>query len=132
MSNIHRTATGVLATLTLATAPPALATPRGPNTRDPSIPNRPALEPAMIASAPLHVGNRPAVVITKNAGVTVKTHTSSTRAVSEHPAGQLRADPNGGRRHIPAGDLRTDRPGRRRHQHARQTRERPRRSQRSA
>jgi len=62
MSTTYRIATGIVATLALATAAPASATPWDPNSRDPSIPIRPAPEPAMIAPAPSHVGRGPVVV----------------------------------------------------------------------
>jgi len=59
MTSTHRIATGIIATLVLATAAPASATPWDPNSRDPFISIRPAPEPAMIAPAPIHYGNRP-------------------------------------------------------------------------
>ena len=62
MTTAHRIATGIVATLALATAAPASATPWNPNSRDPAIPIRPAPEPAMIAPAPTHPG-RGAVVV---------------------------------------------------------------------
>jgi hypothetical protein len=64
-TTIRRIATGIVAALALATATSASATPWDPNSRDPVIPIRPAPEPAMIAPAPIHAGNRPAVVITE-------------------------------------------------------------------
>lgn len=68
MRTTHRIATGIAATLALATAAPASATPWDPNSRDPFIPIRPAPEPAMIAPAPIHAGRGPAVVITERSG----------------------------------------------------------------
>jgi hypothetical protein len=70
MTTTHRIATGIVATLTLATAAPASATPWDPNSRDPFIPIRPAPEPAMIAPAPSHADKQPAVarVITERNG----------------------------------------------------------------
>ena len=59
MTSTQRIAAGIIATLALATAAPASATPWDPNSRDPSIPIRPAPEPAMIAPAPTHHGNGP-------------------------------------------------------------------------
>ena len=68
MTPTHRIATGIVATLALATAAPAAATPWNPNSTDPSIPIRPAPEPAMIAPAPTHAGNGAVVVITERNG----------------------------------------------------------------
>ena len=68
MTPTHRIATGIVATLVLATAAPASATPWNPNSRDPFIPIRPAPEPAMIAPAPTHPHKGPAVVLTKSTG----------------------------------------------------------------
>jgi hypothetical protein len=61
MTSTQRIAAGIIATLALAlaTATPASATPWDPNSRDPSIPVRPAPEPAMIAPAPTHPGSGP-------------------------------------------------------------------------
>jgi hypothetical protein len=60
MTTTQRIATGIVATLALATAAPASATPWNPNSRDPFIPIRPAPEPAMIAPAPTHPSSGPA------------------------------------------------------------------------
>ena len=68
MTPTHRIATGIVATLALATAAPASATPWNPNSTDPSIPIRPAPEPAMIAPAPTRAGNGAVVVITERNG----------------------------------------------------------------
>ena len=68
MTPTHRIATGIVAALALATAAPASATPWNPNSTDPSIPIRPAPEPAMIAPAPTHAGNGAVVVITERNG----------------------------------------------------------------
>ncbi len=62
MSTTHRIVTGIVATLALATAAPASATPWDPNSRDPVIPIRPAPEPALVSPAPSHLGSGQAVV----------------------------------------------------------------------
>ena len=62
MTTTQRIATGIVATLALATVAPASATPWDPNSRDPVVPIRPAPEPAMVAPAPSHVGRGPVVV----------------------------------------------------------------------
>jgi hypothetical protein len=68
MTTTHRIATGIVAALALATAAPASATPWNPNSRDPSIPIRPAPEPAMIAPAPTHADKGAVVVLTERSG----------------------------------------------------------------
>jgi len=70
MTTTHRIATGIAAALALAlaAAAPASATPWDPNSRDPSIPIRPAPEPAMIAPAPSHASSGPVVVVTERDG----------------------------------------------------------------
>jgi len=51
-----------IATLALATAAPASATPWDPNSTDPAIPLRPAPEPAMVSPATSDAARAPVVV----------------------------------------------------------------------